>query len=457
MNIVKNAASWVCDKIKQNPKCFAKVAVFGTLLCMCAAYVGMLCSYDVVTVAYADGVCLGVVAQSGEVYSAVNKAVSDAAKITYPAPKTPDISFELRMTGEETQPLTAEGVYDVMYNEIINGYTQMYVMFVDGNFAAANAEKQVLCDITDAISESIYAQSNGEAMITSKIDIKQIYCDGSYALDNERIVTYLTSGLSYEVMLETSDERMDFYFEEDSDKAMAPGVMLPSNGANIITGSSDKEDGVDAKYITVTEDIPYKTVFVPNSDLYKGVYTKKNDGVIGMKTVTIEILYRDGVEISRTAISDEVISPAVDKVVFEGTKERPSTGSTGKYIIPIQKGRYLITDRFGNRELYGKWGYHTAIDLAADKGVTVMAADGGVVERVSSKGTLGNCVVIRHDNGQRTLYAHMSKVNVSLGEKVYQGMKIGEVGQTGLATGDHLHFEIIIGGEKVDPEKYITF
>ncbi len=457
MNIIKRAAARLCKKIKQNPALSAKIAVFGTMLCICITYVGVICSYDVVTVAYADGVRLGVVSQTGDVYSAVSKAVGDASQITYPTPKTPNITFELCVTNGEVQPLTKDGVYNLMYENIISGYKQMYVMFVDGKFAAANPEKQVLCDITDAISESIYAQSNGEAIITSKIDIKQLYCDGAYALEDERIVTYLTNDLSYDVMLETGDNVLEFFFEEDSDKAMAPGILLPSAGAHLNTSVSGTEGEAEVKYVTVTEEIPYKTVYVPNNSLFEGVYVKKTDGASGLKTVTLEILYRDGKEVSRTAISEEVITPAVDKEVYEGAKLRPSTASTGKYIIPIKKGSYTVTDRYGDRELLGNHRFHSAIDLAANKGVTIMASDGGEVIKVSTTGSLGKCVVIRHDNGEQTSYAHMSKISVSVGDKVYQGQKIGEVGATGLATGYHLHFEIIVGGEKIDPEKYIAF
>ena len=64
--------------------------------------------------------------------------------------------------------------------------------------------------------------------------------------------------------------------------------------------------------------------------------------------------------------------------------------------------------------------------------------------------------MIKHDNGQETLYAHMrTDPIVSVGERVYQGQQIGEVGSTGYATGPHLHFEIRIDGEKVDPLKYL--
>ena len=64
-------------------------------------------------------------------------------------------------------------------------------------------------------------------------------------------------------------------------------------------------------------------------------------------------------------------------------------------------------------------------------------------------------MVIKHDNGQETLYGHCSKLNVSVGENVYKGQVIAAVGNTGRSTGAHLHFEIHVGGQAVDPWNYI--
>lgn len=70
-------------------------------------------------------------------------------------------------------------------------------------------------------------------------------------------------------------------------------------------------------------------------------------------------------------------------------------------------------------------------------------------------GGYGNCVIIKHDNGQETLYGHCSKINVSVGDKVYKGQVVANVGNTGRSTGSHLHFEVHVGGKAVDPWSYI--
>ena len=97
---------------------------------------------------------------------------------------------------------------------------------------------------------------------------------------------------------------------------------------------------------------------------------------------------------------------------------------------------------------------HTGVDVAGASGDPVIAAAAGRVTFSGVNSGYGNCVMIDHGNGVSTLYAHMSALNVSEGDSVYQGDMIGRVGSTGNSTGPHLHFEIILGGTPVDPMQY---
>jgi len=95
-----------------------------------------------------------------------------------------------------------------------------------------------------------------------------------------------------------------------------------------------------------------------------------------------------------------------------------------------------------------------AVDIAAAGGTDIWAAKSGVVLTSTYNSSYGNYVVISHANGESTLYAHMSKRLVSEGDKVTQGQTIGLVGTTGSSTGNHLHFEVRLNGQRQDPLNY---
>jgi murein DD-endopeptidase MepM/ murein hydrolase activator NlpD len=99
--------------------------------------------------------------------------------------------------------------------------------------------------------------------------------------------------------------------------------------------------------------------------------------------------------------------------------------------------------------------FHTGIDFAAAAGTPIYATGDGVVEKADDLETgYGNHVVIYHGFGYETLYGHMSKMAVTVGEKVKRGQIIGYVGCTGQCTGDHVHYEVIKNGEKINPIDY---
>ncbi len=128
-------------------------------------------------------------------------------------------------------------------------------------------------------------------------------------------------------------------------------------------------------------------------------------------------------------------------------------------IRPIIGGR--ITDKFGMRidPFLSQRRHHDGIDIAVVEGTEVYASADGVVERVVRRAKpnrgYGKQVIINHGYGVRTRYGHLSKILVRQGQKVSRWDPIGLVGETGRATGPHLHYEVIVDGKPLDPFKYI--
>lgn len=125
------------------------------------------------------------------------------------------------------------------------------------------------------------------------------------------------------------------------------------------------------------------------------------------------------------------------------------------YTTPVQG---TLSSAFGYRDhpIEGEERFHYGIDIAADTGAAVSCFADGTVSAVGESSTLGKYVMVAHDNGYSTLYAHCSKTLVSSSTSISRGEKIAEVGQTGMATGPHLHFELHEGGDFLNPIYYVT-
>jgi murein DD-endopeptidase MepM/ murein hydrolase activator NlpD len=118
-----------------------------------------------------------------------------------------------------------------------------------------------------------------------------------------------------------------------------------------------------------------------------------------------------------------------------------------------------ITSTFGHRENpFGGANVetHKGLDIAAPYGSPVKAMAKGTVEFAGVRGGFGNCIMLKHANGFETLYGHLSKILVKVGQQINIGEQIGKVGSTGRSTGPHLHYEIHRYGQKINPQSFLT-
>jgi murein DD-endopeptidase MepM/ murein hydrolase activator NlpD len=126
------------------------------------------------------------------------------------------------------------------------------------------------------------------------------------------------------------------------------------------------------------------------------------------------------------------------------------------FAMPVQS-RVRQTSGFGNRRdpRTGRPRQHNGVDWAGPQGTAILATGAGRVTFAGRRGGYGNLVIVQHDFGIETYYAHLHRIDVNVGQKVSRGDRLGGMGTTGRSTGVHLHYEIRIGGQPINPMNYI--
>ncbi len=234
----------------------------------------------------------------------------------------------------------------------------------------------------------------------------------------------------------------------------------PSNLTDTIDDVLTELAAVDVqtvKTLTYTEDIPFETVQTKSNSYLKGYRKVTSKGVKGSQSVTAVVTYVNGAETAREVVNTVTLSDPVAQQEIIGTaavtKVTGAKKASGNamFIWPLKKvsGQYISS-------YYGDGRNHRALDIASDSGTPIYAGLGGTVTTACYKSDYGYHVVIDHGNGYKTLYAHASKLYVNVGDVVETGETIALVGSTGQSTGSHLHFEVIINGNRVDPLGYIN-
>lgn len=218
------------------------------------------------------------------------------------------------------------------------------------------------------------------------------------------------------------------------------------------------------KTVTTSEirEVEFDTIQRRDVTKFSGYRVVNQTGVNGTERVIKTVTYIDG-ELDDTQYSYETIKEPVDEIVTVGTK----TTVNGVYVGYATKMGFLwpapschyVSSPYGWRSS----GWHNGIDLCRSGGgaygTPVIAAKSGIVERVQkSNSSYGYMVLIDHEDGYKTRYAHLvaGSILVSVGQRVEAGQTIGKVGSTGNSTGPHLHFEVIWQGETQNPAKYIS-
>ena len=221
------------------------------------------------------------------------------------------------------------------------------------------------------------------------------------------------------------------------------------------------EDNLNIEYTTYAitynkENIAYTSTMEKAEEVIDDLETEKID----TDNVGILQVYSDRYEDIKVDSSEEIIkkiSTAIEEKKTEKNIKIAKNNNSNNSIFTVKPISGVITSRYGHRSSPGGIGStnHKGMDISAKSGITIKAAATGTVKFAGYKGSLGNLVIIESEKGIETYYGHCSKIYVKKGQKVTAGDKIAAVGQTGAATGPHLHLEIHVNGKVINPQKYL--
>ncbi len=294
-----------------------------------------------------------------------------------------------------------------------------------------------------------------------KIEVVEAYLDESELMKVEDAIREVTqdeekNGIYEVVSGDTLSEiaiktniPMDKLIEMN-DSLEDENSMIRVGDELIITVPEPKLAVVRQEEAYYEEDYEAEVIYIDNDDWYTTEKVTRQEPSAGHRKVIALTTFENDKEVAREIVKEEVTYEAVPKIVERGTKIPPT------YIKPISGGR--LSSNFGRRSrpTKGASTYHKGIDWATPTGTAVYASCGGTVARAGWGSGYGYVVYINHPDGRQTRYGHLSKVLVSAGQTVTQGQKIALSGNTGISTGPHLHFEILINGSQVNPLKYLN-
>ena len=348
-----------------------------------------------------------------------------------------------------TRPLNAEELQSqIIFGAIFGEVTELSVELVKEGPITAEANRQVLTYLDtatvvsdeliptpfapDTDDDSVYATTEGDSAIIAPVITDTQVINPA---ERDKIETYTVQGGDN---ISTISQRFGININtllwENNltwNSTIRPGqkiTILPVSGVAHTVKSGETISGLAKKYQVDTETVIEYNKLSDASDIQSG------DSLVipnGIKPTAVALRPRQ----ARTI-------PNVIKDIFIPDS---SQNSDTRLLWPLSSRR--ITQYFHLR--------HKGIDVGDTKGNPIYAAEAGRVERAGWNDGFGYNVVVNHGNGLKTLYAHVSRYDVEVGDAVSRGQAIARIGSTGWSTGPHLHFEVISNGRTTNPLNYI--
>ena len=338
-----------------------------------------------------------------------------------------------------------------------------HVITVNGQEIVAVASEEeargVVSDLRAVYIEAIMSSENAtveDVFIREEVGIQEKEVTSDMFRTREEAVRILSRGT--DKVLRYTVRRGDSLWAIAAANHLSVDDLLKANpevgSGAVIREGQDLNLVVPDPYVTVASKevirsivaIPYTVEVSKSPELWPWQESVIQAGRSGQKEITQEITRENGKEVSRVTLGEKIRSYPVTRKITRGSKQVPAMGS-GQMAWPAQGS---VSSYYGWR-----WGsFHQGIDIAANKGVQIIAADAGMVSFAGWSGGYGYLVKIDHGDGRETWYGHQSKIAVKVGDTVAKGDVIGYVGSTGNSTGPHLHFEVHEGSGTKNPLSY---
>ena len=356
--------------------------------------------------------------------------------------------FIIKSSNEEKEDIEIYTIDTNIFNEAIEDVITIFVD--DAEYEKYKANKQDKIVTTGSTIENVYVEQD----ITYKA--VNIPVEETIYTDSTELSAYLLYGDKYTektVKVKTGDsiESLAFDNQISVQEFLIFNTQYTSRTNMLVAGTDVKISTIDPKIQIVVEtfeivdkETAFQTVEQYDKNLTQGSVVVTQQGENGMERVSQNVKSVNGEITYVDPAGKETLKSSVPKIINIGTKYVPNVGSVGSWGWPTESG-YTISSYYGYRTFAGSREFHNALDIAGTgAGSKIYAANNGVIEVREYNKSYGNYIMINHNNGYYTLYAHMSSFNsnFSVGSTVSRGDVIGYVGATGRASGPHLHYEI---------------
>jgi len=414
------------------------------------------------------------------VFNGAEKAVQK--RINFTGSNTHTISFEpayeVAASGYGTT-LNTNQLTDKILGLISDDIADGYGMYIGDEYYGTLSAHESVDKALAAVLDKYRSETDKE---TVAFDKEISFVPGKYMVDSfvgeTDMIKLLTSNKKVAAYYTVVDgdspsaicDKVDMTYEELA--ALNPGfnVNYPVYGGQKIKISKDEPflSVIITREEHYTEMFDYETEYVDDSTIFKDDKKVRQNGQDGERAVVANVSYINGVEVNRHVLSRTVTKEPVKRIVSVGTKPRMAnsapaqTVEAGEYLWPVGNagGRISCLPWMAKSGYMHSYGGHKGLDIATPVGTPIYAAGTGTITVIKDEwhsGGFGNLIVIRHDDGKETYYAHLDTFSstIYVGKRVTMGEGIAYSGNTGYSDGPHLHFEVRINGIAQYPPDYL--